>query len=487
MQRVALSPAAAPLLLVWCALATCWALCADVRAHAYRRLIDKDGSAAVDAEAGTDEAGKPVGRRGGPTLLIEAAKAGEVEEVRARLLEGAIEVDAVDKYGCTALQWACAKGHADCIKLLLEADAEKDMGKVATDGLNFIASPVWNCSYGGHAEGLRILLEAGANPRTANEDGETAVFITSSFGHTECLRLLLDAGADKNKPNRNGWTPIWVSSRNGRTDCLKLLFMAGADATIAPHSGWARGRTPLQIATERGHNACAALLDESWGRVDEIHHVLDDLEMAPSSTSIALVIEEGHAMKWASTSATIDVAGCCSDGDPPHGSSEATTAEAALATLRDSSEQEKAALTATFEREKEDALKEIAALEARVEKEKAQVRSEYVQENLKVKVQSAQLQKEKAALEARYEQEKATVRALTAQLAAVGAKDVRRAKNQQALAQAQGAAASGSSGGSTSTADGPGSVPSSSREMRNFVERGSRIITDKVQKTRRPA
>jgi ankyrin repeat protein len=50
-------------------------------------------------------------------------------------------------------------------------------------------------AYAGHAETIRILLAAGADPKVANSKGLTALMGAALGGHTDAVKALLDAGA----------------------------------------------------------------------------------------------------------------------------------------------------------------------------------------------------------------------------------------------------------------------------------------------------
>ena len=60
-------------------------------------------------------------------------------------------------------------------------------------------TPAYMAAQNGHADCLRLLLEAGCDKDKAREGGATPAFIAAEKGHANCLRLLLEAGCDKEK------------------------------------------------------------------------------------------------------------------------------------------------------------------------------------------------------------------------------------------------------------------------------------------------
>ncbi|KKN83143.1 hypothetical protein LCGC14_0302570, partial [marine sediment metagenome] len=87
--------------------------------------------------------------------LIQAAKAGNVQGVRASLTGGA-DTNARDQNGIPVLMWAANNGHAEVVKFLLAKDAEVDVKD--TDGV----TPLWMASQEGHTEVVKLLLAKGA-------------------------------------------------------------------------------------------------------------------------------------------------------------------------------------------------------------------------------------------------------------------------------------------------------------------------------------
>ena len=111
-------------------------------------------------EAGADPA---ITNRYGGTALIPASERGHVEVVRYLLAESDVDVDHVNRLGWTALLEAIVLGngdeaHQEVVDLLLEAGADPDLAD--NDGVR----PLTHARNRGQAEIARALEAAGARP-----------------------------------------------------------------------------------------------------------------------------------------------------------------------------------------------------------------------------------------------------------------------------------------------------------------------------------
>ena len=116
-------------------------------------------------------------------------------------------------------------------------------------------------SQNGRLEGVRVLLERGADINKTDNHGETPLLGASRNGHLNVVRVLLAGGADINKADNNGITPLWIASSLGRVNVVKLLLREGADINKASNRGW----TPLSIASRM-----ATYLDEGQEEVVKV-------------------------------------------------------------------------------------------------------------------------------------------------------------------------------------------------------------------------
>lgn len=112
-----------------------------------------------------------------------------------------------------------------------------------------------------------LLVSAGAEVNTQDEQGETPLHISARFGHVKCAKAILDATKDApihlDLPEKTfGWTALFVACVDGHHDMVKLLVEAGADLSRCDSSGW----TAKEHAALRGHMKIAELLAEHTPR-----------------------------------------------------------------------------------------------------------------------------------------------------------------------------------------------------------------------------
>lgn len=120
----------------------------------------------------------------------------------------------------------------------------------------------------GHLECLEILLRSGADPRSVESDGTSALAVASEHGHFRCVEALLSAGADPNALNFAGESALsglanktvrsWAKGAGvDYARCAQILAASGADINHRY-----LGSTPLRMSVERGYSDIAiALLD----------------------------------------------------------------------------------------------------------------------------------------------------------------------------------------------------------------------------------
>jgi len=146
-----------------------------------------------------------------------------------------------------------ALGRAEGLRALV-ARAPDEAQRSTVDGW----TPLALAAFFGHEEAVRVLLDAGADPRAASRNAARA---TPLHGALACAslpvaRLLLDRGADAGAREAGGVTPLHEAAARGHRALAELLLERGAD----PSARDDEGRTAADLARHRGHRDLAEWL-----------------------------------------------------------------------------------------------------------------------------------------------------------------------------------------------------------------------------------
>ena len=115
--------------------------------------------------------------------------------------------------------------------------------------------PLHDAARKGRVSEVVALLAGGADVDAENDHSSTrwtALHIASHGGHADVVRVLVDAGADVDKMDTDGWTPLYLAARHEDAAALKMLLAAGADPNL--------GQSPYFWALVFGHKSVLALL-----------------------------------------------------------------------------------------------------------------------------------------------------------------------------------------------------------------------------------
>ncbi|XP_022438239.1 cortactin-binding protein 2 isoform X1 [Delphinapterus leucas] len=168
--------------------------------------------------------GGPAPLAGRPTLLQQAAAQGNVTLLSMLLNEEGLDINYSCEDGHSALYSAAKNGHTDCVRLLLNAEAQVN----AADKNGF--TPLCAAAAQGHFKCVELLIAYDANINHAADGGQTPLYLACKNGNKECIKLLLEAGTDRSVKTRDGWTPVHAAVDTGNVDSLKLLMYHRAPA-----------------------------------------------------------------------------------------------------------------------------------------------------------------------------------------------------------------------------------------------------------------
>jgi ankyrin len=196
------------------------------------------------------------------------------------------EVDTRTKDHCTPLYQASYCGNLEIVRLLLDhgADPEAAGGNMGDKPLHRVACG----EYKSQEDGVRVaqlLLERGADVNTQRRDHQTPLHLASYYGNIEIVCLLLDHGADPEAAEGNmGQKPLHrvacgeYKSQEDGVRVAQLLLERGADVNTRCDDH----QTPLHLASYLGNIEIVRLLlnhgadpEAAEGNMGEkpLHHV----------------------------------------------------------------------------------------------------------------------------------------------------------------------------------------------------------------------
>jgi hypothetical protein len=156
-----------------------------------------------------------------PKSLIQAARDGDTEQVKAQIARGA-KLDQADASGWTPLRATLEFGHAEAAKALIEAGANVN----AKDELG--RTPLLLASMRGLKDVVDALLARKADLTGKDTTQRTALHIAAQMGQLEIVEALVKAGADVNAEDATRQTPMTVARQVGRTEIVEFLQQHGA-------------------------------------------------------------------------------------------------------------------------------------------------------------------------------------------------------------------------------------------------------------------
>ncbi len=220
--------------------------------------------------------------------IHEAARIGEVEQIKFLFKSAPDLIDATDEKGRTPLHIAAANKQLRVVQVLLGLGANVNaramngqtplhaaarLGDTAIAGLLITNRAVINALDTYRNTPLLLALQS-SNSETLDNPllSETKFGVTNSVlaiqrQQLDLARLLLAHRADVNVVNRAGATPLMEAVRIGNEPVASALIQSGANPNTSDR---ASGTTPLHLAAARGQAAIAQLLLSAGAAVNAL-------------------------------------------------------------------------------------------------------------------------------------------------------------------------------------------------------------------------
>lgn len=212
----------------------------------------------------------------GQTVLQLACRSGDIE-LAEKLIKMGADINAVDDNGSVPINWAAMSNNTELIDLLLENGAKLNPKHCTKTMCATTNSPLHSAAWRS-PNMVQHLLDKGANPNIADEDGHTALFNAVRSDSLRTVKILCEAGINVNYADKNGFTVLHRCSKHNSIEETKLLLKY--DANINAKDNF--GRTPLHHAAINGNVELAKLLIDNGAKVSE----KDKKELAPSAYAV---------------------------------------------------------------------------------------------------------------------------------------------------------------------------------------------------------
>ncbi len=163
----------------------------------------------------------------GQSALYLAVKEPSLKAAQVLIEWPATKVESRNQADESPLMMASLKGQVDIVRKLIARDA--DVNKTGWAPLHYAAT-------NGHLEVMQLLLDNHAYIDAESPNKTTPLMMAASYGSTAGVKLLLDAGADPLLKNTQGLGAIDFAQRVGRTEVVELI--AASVRRVQPKGRW---------------------------------------------------------------------------------------------------------------------------------------------------------------------------------------------------------------------------------------------------------
>jgi len=242
------------------------------------------------------------------SALMTAVDYGYAEIARF-LIESGADIFLIDNDGFTALHYAARKGLTEIAKLLVERGAEIDKYPDSSKFYAGYTPLILACDSSRDDKTLEVvkyLVEKGANLEKVEFAFKSPLTAAVFAKSTNTIRFLLESGANPNNALNDGRTPLYLAISEGLPfEAVDVLLAKGADVSLGTEY-----YTPLGLAVSKSsHDVTKRLIDfgADYLKVDSLGNtILHNAARSGSTKNIELFVGLG-----------IDINSINMEGDTP--------------------------------------------------------------------------------------------------------------------------------------------------------------------------
>jgi ankyrin repeat protein len=155
-------------------------------------------------------------------IIHDAVKKGDIEKVKSILSKDPQQLNVLDNFKYTPLDWAATLAKWEMVKLLIDKGVK--VGNIGWDGGTVLHRA---CHYD-NTDIIKLLIDKGVDFRVQNQWGRTALHAAARRNCLKVAAFLIDQGADPNVTTKEGWTPLHVAAKSGHKEMMELLMGKGS-------------------------------------------------------------------------------------------------------------------------------------------------------------------------------------------------------------------------------------------------------------------
>ncbi|MDY7554394.1 ankyrin repeat domain-containing protein [Pseudomonas veronii] len=148
--------------------------------------------------------------------VFDVARRGDAALLAALLAKG-LPANLRNHNGDTLLMLAAYHGHADAVRVLLEFKADP---QIANDKHQL---PIAGAAFKGNLPVVKALIEGGTPVDASSSDGRTALMMAAMFNRVEMVDYLLSQGANPKTADAQGATALAAAQTMGAVDTAAQL------------------------------------------------------------------------------------------------------------------------------------------------------------------------------------------------------------------------------------------------------------------------